>query len=77
MREVQLISHTVRSHGLTVASKHVHDWLILMLLVLIEIVLNAIHPFYRFVAKDMLTYLKYPLKSNTVPAWAVPVSFRM
>ncbi|KAB1211244.1 putative lipid phosphate phosphatase 3, chloroplastic [Morella rubra] len=73
MREVQLISHTVRSHGLTVASTHVHDWLIVMLLVLIEIVLNSIHPFYRFVAKDMLTYLKYPLKSNTVPAWAVPI----
>ena len=74
MREVQLGSHTIRSHGVTVARTHMHDWLILMLLVLIEICLYVIHPFYRFVGKDMMTDLKYPLKSNTVPVWAVPVS---
>lgn len=75
MREVQLGSHTVRSHGITVAKMHMHDWWILMLLGLIWIILNKIHPFYRFVGKDMMTDLKYPLKSNTVPVWAVPVSF--
>lgn len=75
MREVQLGSHTVRSHGVTVAKMHMHDWWILMLLGLIWIILNKIHPFYRFVGKDMMTDLKYPLKSNTVPVWAVPVSF--
>lgn len=75
MREVQLGSHTVRSHGFTVARTHMHDWFILMLLVIIEIVLNVIHPFYRFVGKDMMEDLKYPLKSNTVPIWAVPVSY--
>lgn len=32
-----------------------------------------IHPFYRFVGKDMMTDLKYPMKENTVPVWAVPV----
>lgn len=74
MREIQLGSHTVVSHGYTVARTHKHDWLILMLLVLIEISLYIIHPFYRFVGKDMMTDLKYPLKSNTVPFWAVPVS---
>ncbi|KAF5479943.1 hypothetical protein F2P56_000725 [Juglans regia] len=73
MREVQLGSHTVKSHGLTVARTHLHDWLILVLLMLIEIILYAIHPFYRFVGKDMMNDLKYPLKSNTVPVWAVPV----
>ncbi|XP_065848460.1 lipid phosphate phosphatase 2-like isoform X2 [Euphorbia lathyris] len=73
MREVQLGSHTVRSHGVTVARTHMHDWLILILLALIEILLNIMHPFYRFVGKDMMTDLKYPLKSNTVPIWAVPV----
>lgn len=75
MHEVQLGSHTVRSHGFVVARTHMHDWLILMLLVLLEIILYIIHPFYRFVSKDLMTDLKYPLKSNTVPAWAVPVSF--
>lgn len=74
MREVQLGSHTMTSHGYALASTHKHDWIILLLLVLIEITLYLIHPFYRFVGKDMMTDLRYPLKSNTVPVWAVPVS---
>ncbi|XP_014621448.1 protein PLASTID MOVEMENT IMPAIRED 2-like isoform X2 [Glycine soja] len=72
-REVQLGSHTVSSHGYAVARTHKHDWLILLLLVLIVIGLYVIHPFHRFVGKDMMTDLKYPLKSNTVPVWAVPI----
>lgn len=73
MREVQLGSHTVRSHGVTVARTHMHDWLILLLLCVIEALLYVIHPFYRFVGKDMMGDLKYPLKSSTVPVWAVPM----
>lgn len=65
----------MQSHGRKVARFHLHDWLILMLLVVIEIGLNIIHPFYRFVGQDMMTDLKYPMKANTVPIWAVPVSF--
>lgn len=57
------------------ARDHKHDWLILLLLVMLEIILLVIHPFYRFVGKDMMDDLKYPLKDNTVPVWAVPVSF--
>lgn len=64
----------MRSHGYAVAKTHMHDWIILLLLVLIDIILYIIHPFYRFVGKDMMADLKYPLKSNTVPVWAVPVS---
>lgn len=75
MRQVQIASHTVRSHGYTVARTHMHDWLILILLLVMVIVLNAIHPFYRFVGKDMMVDLKYPFKNNTVPIWAVPVGF--
>ncbi|CAN6700389.1 unnamed protein product [Malus baccata var. baccata] len=73
MQAVQLGSYTVRSHGVTLARTHMHDWVILMLLGLIVVILNVIHPFYRFVGKDMMTDLKYPLKSNTVPVWAVPM----
>ncbi|XP_048439745.1 lipid phosphate phosphatase 2-like isoform X4 [Pyrus x bretschneideri] len=73
IQEVQHSSHTVRSHGVTVARTHMHDWVILMLLGLIEVILYVIHPFYRFVGKDMMTDLKYPLKSVTVPFWAVPM----
>lgn len=43
-------------------------------LLVLEIILNVIHPFYRFVGKDMMTDLRYPFKSNnTVPLWSVPV----
>lgn len=75
MPEIQLGAHTIRSHGTQVARLHMHDWLILMLLVVIEVVLNVIEPFHRFVGEDMMEDLKYPLQDNTVPVWAVPVLF--
>ncbi|XP_047966180.1 lipid phosphate phosphatase 2-like isoform X2 [Salvia hispanica] len=64
-------AHTVRSHGVRVAKIHMHDWLILVLLGFLILSLNVIHPFYRFVGKDMMSDLKYPHKNNTVPFWAV------
>ncbi|WZZ18922.1 hypothetical protein YC2023_112011 [Brassica napus] len=73
MPEIQLGAHTIRSHGVTVARFHMHDWLILLLLIVIEVVLNVIEPFHRFVGEDMLTDLRYPLQDNTVPFWAVPL----
>ncbi|XP_010279381.1 PREDICTED: lipid phosphate phosphatase 2-like isoform X2 [Nelumbo nucifera] len=73
MPDIQLGAHTIRSHGVKVARVHRHDWVILLLLVVIEIVLNVIEPFHRFVGAEMMADLKYPLKSNTVPFWAVPV----
>ncbi|KAA3458408.1 lipid phosphate phosphatase 2 isoform X1 [Gossypium australe] len=73
MDEVQLASHTIRSHGFTIARTHMLDWLILVLLVVIWVVILIIHPFYRFVGKDMMDDLRYPLQSNTVPVWAVPM----
>ncbi|KAK6128505.1 hypothetical protein DH2020_037751 [Rehmannia glutinosa] len=75
MREAQLGSYTVRSHGARVARTHMNDWLILILLAFIIVVLNVIHPFYRFVGKDMMYDLKYPLKANTVPIWFVRFLF--
>ena len=73
-REIDLGAHTIKSHGASVAKNHMHDWLILLLLAVIEITLFLIHPFYRFVGKDMMEDLKYPMKDNTVPGWTVPVS---
>ncbi|CAN0913683.1 Putative lipid phosphate phosphatase 3, chloroplastic [Linum grandiflorum] len=70
---VHLEVHTATSHGATVARKHMYDWLILALLVVMDVILYIIHPFYRFVGKDMMTDLKYPLKSQTVPIWIVPM----
>lgn len=55
------------------ARLHMHDWLILVLLVVIEVILNIINPVYRFVGESMMTDLRYPLLDNTVPFWAVPV----
>ncbi|EYU30017.1 hypothetical protein ABFS82_05G036600 [Erythranthe guttata] len=72
--EVELgCQHTIKSHGGKVAKTHKHDWLILILLGGIEIVLNITQPFYRFVGKDMMTDLRYPMKENTVPVWSVPL----
>ncbi|KAA8532653.1 hypothetical protein F0562_032686 [Nyssa sinensis] len=74
MKEVELGAHTIKSHGTTVARNHTPDWLILLLLVVIEIILNTRHPFYRFVGKDMMTDLKYPhKKKDTVPILVVPM----
>ncbi|KAI4339029.1 hypothetical protein MLD38_024016 [Melastoma candidum] len=64
---------TIKSHGAKVARTHKYDWLILLVLVVIVAVLLIIEPFHRFVGVDMMTDLKYPLKSNTVPFWAVPL----
>ncbi|KAJ6813238.1 lipid phosphate phosphatase 2-like isoform X2 [Iris pallida] len=72
-REIQLGSHTLQSHGVKLAKVHMHDWIILIFLLALVVSLNAIHPFHRFVGKDMMADLKYPLKSNTVPVWAVPM----
>ncbi|XP_015942141.1 lipid phosphate phosphatase 2 [Arachis duranensis] len=73
MPRVDPSAHTIKSHGATLARNHLHDWLILLLLIVIEVILFVIHPFYRFVGRDMLEDLKYPMKENTVPVWAVPL----
>ena len=64
----------MKSHGTKVARVHLHDWIILLLLVLIDAGLNLIEPFHRYVGPEMMTDLKYPLKiPDTIPFWAVPV----
>lgn len=73
MPEIQLGTHTIRSHGVQVVKFHMHDWLILALLAFLDLGLNLIEPFHRFVGEDMMTDLKYPMKGNTVPFWAVPI----
>ncbi|XP_054810675.1 lipid phosphate phosphatase 2-like isoform X2 [Prosopis cineraria] len=73
MGQVDPAAHTIKSHGASLARNHLQDWLILLLLLVIEVVLFAIHPFYRFVGRDMMEDLKYPMKDNTVPVWAVPL----
>jgi len=47
--------------------------IILLILLAVQIVLNRIHPFYRFVGKDMMDDLKYPFHPNTIPFWSVHV----
>lgn len=73
MADIELGTHTIRSHGRTVARFHMHDWIILLLLIVLVIILNVIEPFHRFVGRDMMADLHYPLKSNTIPVWAVPI----
>ncbi|KAF6145875.1 hypothetical protein GIB67_028870 [Kingdonia uniflora] len=73
MPEIMLGAHTVKSHGFKVARFHMHDWIILMLMLGVIVILNVIEPFHRFVGNHMMTDLMYPYKSNTVPTWAVPI----
>ena len=73
MAEIHLGSHTLQSHGTKVARVHMHDWLILLLLAVIDGILNLIEPFHRFIGQDMMIDLTYPFQEDTVPFWAVPV----
>lgn len=75
MREIHLGSHTLKSHGIKVAKIHKFDWLALIGLLILVLTIRTVHPFYRFVGKEMMTDLRYPFKTNTVPAWAVPVGY--
>ncbi|TVU08163.1 hypothetical protein EJB05_41554 [Eragrostis curvula] len=63
----------LKTHGTRVARLHLSDWIVLVLLAVADGVLNLIEPFHRFVGEDMVSGLRYPLKDNTVPVWAVPV----
>ncbi|KAG2625980.1 hypothetical protein PVAP13_3KG281000 [Panicum virgatum] len=63
----------LKTHGSKVARLHLLDWVVLALLFAIDVGLNLIEPFHRFVGADMMADLRYPLKSNTVPVWAVPI----
>ena len=63
----------LKTHGSKVARLHLLDWVVLALLFAIDVGLNLIEPFHRFVGADMMADLRYPLKRNTVPVWAVPV----
>ncbi|PUZ59962.1 hypothetical protein GQ55_4G084900 [Panicum hallii var. hallii] len=63
----------LKTHGTRIARLHLLDWVVLAVLVALDGALNAIEPFHRFVGEDMVADLRYPLKDNTVPVWAVPV----
>ncbi|AQK88215.1 Lipid phosphate phosphatase 2 [Zea mays] len=63
----------LKTHGGKVARLHRLDWAVLLLIAAADVGLNLVEPFHRFVGEDMLADLRYPLKSNTVPVWAVPV----
>jgi len=75
MQGAQLGSHTIQTHGARLARKHTHDWVVLILLAALVVALHYAPPFNRFVGKDMMTDIRYPVKPSTVPAWAVPVCF--
>eukprot|EP00270_Netrium_digitus_P009842 TRINITY_DN3017_c0_g1_i1.p1 TRINITY_DN3017_c0_g1~~TRINITY_DN3017_c0_g1_i1.p1 ORF type:complete len:279 (-),score=52.49 TRINITY_DN3017_c0_g1_i1:361-1197(-) len=50
------------------------DWLTLALLMATDGAINVLFPpFHRYIDQEQLKDLMYPLKSNTVPAWTVPI----
>ncbi|MCL7044349.1 hypothetical protein MKW94_004373 [Papaver nudicaule] len=65
--------HTVKSHGGRLARRHLYDWIILFLLIVLYVIIYLIHPFRRYVSRDMMTDLRFPLKGVTVRFWVVPL----
>nr|XP_004500441.1 lipid phosphate phosphatase 2-like [Cicer arietinum] len=63
----------IQSPGAKLALSHIHDWLILLILAVMDGVLNKIEPFHRYVGKDMMQDSMYPFKKDTIPMWGVPI----
>lgn len=67
------VVNTVRGALYRLLRFHLHDWIVIFGLAILDGVLNIIHPFYRFVGESMIGDYMYPLKPNTVPFQAVPI----
>jgi hypothetical protein len=55
---------------------HIRDWSIIIVCIILDVILNVIHPYKRFVGQYNFLYsqtLRYPLKGETVPTWALVV----
>ena len=65
---------TLRGAAYKLFRFHLHDWLAIFGLAILDVVLNVISPFYRYVGQTMIGDFMYPLKGNTVPVAAVPVN---
>lgn len=56
------------SHVLKLVRRHRHDWVVLILLGLIDGMLNLIEPFHRYLSEEMLTPdIKYPFHHVIIP----------
>ncbi|ESW18816.1 hypothetical protein PHAVU_006G072700 [Phaseolus vulgaris] len=64
---------TFQSPGSKLALTHKHDWLILVLLAVIDGLLNLVEPFHRYVGEHMMENLMFPFKKDTIPMWGVPI----
>ncbi|CAK9324968.1 unnamed protein product [Citrullus colocynthis] len=77
MREPHRSCQTVVSGGAaaspTLRRRRRMDWLMVLVLMFMYCGIYLIHPFKRFVGSDMITRLKYPLITVTVPFWTVPL----
>ncbi|KAE8649341.1 hypothetical protein Csa_015011 [Cucumis sativus] len=79
MREPDRTCRNVASGGAAMAAttsprrRRRMDWLMVLVLMFMYFGIYLIHPFKRFVGSDMITHLKYPLITVTVPFWTVPI----
>eukprot|EP00249_Psilotum_nudum_P004785 c18283_g1_i1 orf=344-1273(+) len=67
------VADTARAALFRLLRFHLHDWVAIFGLAILDGVLNIIHPFYRYVGKSMIDDYMFPLKKNTIPFEAVPV----
>lgn len=56
---------------------HWKDWIFVIILLILEVILQIIHPYKRYVGAHMFVTgeLMYPMRNQTVPTYAVPVCF--
>ncbi|KAK1397520.1 hypothetical protein POM88_007383 [Heracleum sosnowskyi] len=60
------------SYVFKLVRRHMHDWLTLLLLGVIDGLLNLIEPFHRYLSEEMLTPdIKYPYQHDTIPMWSM------
>ncbi|GBG60520.1 hypothetical protein CBR_g5695 [Chara braunii] len=49
------------------------DWILVFLLMIVVALLQLAPPFERYVSKEAVDELRYPLKDNTIPTLVVPI----
>ncbi|KAI5063114.1 hypothetical protein GOP47_0021661 [Adiantum capillus-veneris] len=68
-----VVISTLRGATYKLLRFHLRDWVALLTLAIVDLVLNIIYPFNRFVGETMVGDLMYPLQPSTVPLPVVPV----
>ncbi|XP_022158499.1 putative lipid phosphate phosphatase 3, chloroplastic [Momordica charantia] len=75
MREAHRSGHQTAVSGgaAAVLKRRRLDWLMVLVLMFMYFGIFKIQPFRRYVGRDMIANVKYPLMGVTIPFWTVPL----